>query len=69
MQVVDALESLFNLGIVVLDHLNNFLDRLFRLTALKVEAKLPCATLYPELKGSITLTVEESLCLLIGLLC
>ena len=38
MQVVDALEAFFDLSIVVLDHLNYFLDGLLRLTTLEVKS-------------------------------
>ena len=38
MQVVYALEAFFDLSIIVLDHLNYFLDGLFCLTTFEVEA-------------------------------
>lgn len=50
MQVENALEVLFNLSVVVSDHLDKLLDGLLRLSTFEVNTQLPVPALNPHIE-------------------
>ena len=68
MDVINALEVIFHLRVIESDHLHHLFDCQVVLTTFQVDAKLPGATLNPELKRATALSGQEVLSLLEGLL-